>query len=132
MNNIEQIRDRFKHDRFATLSGAVIDEIDKDYAKCSLKIEDRHLNAMGYLMGGLIFTLADFAFAVATNWEREGTVSLNSTINFLGVAKGEKLIAEANCIRNGRTTCYYNINVYDDKGTQVAVVTATGYHLNNN
>ena len=51
----------FQNHRFATENGAVIEEVDDHYAKCSLKIENRHRNAMGAVMGGVYFTLADFA-----------------------------------------------------------------------
>ncbi len=119
----------FENDRFATENGAVIDEVDKGYAKCSLKIEDRHRNAMGAVMGGVYFTLADFALAVASNWEKMGSVSLNSEIAYLSPAKGERLIAEASCIKNGRTTGYYRIDVKDELGTLAAAVTATTFRV---
>ena len=66
----------FEKDRFATDNGAVIEDVSDHYAKCVLKVEDRHRNAMGSVMGGVYFTLADFAFAVAANWQAIGTVSL--------------------------------------------------------
>lgn len=119
----------FENDRFATENGAVIDEVDDHYAKCSLKIEDRHRNAMGAVMGGVYFTLADFALAVASNWEEMRNVSLNSEITYLTAAKGERLIAEAVCVRNGRTTGYYRIDVRDDLGNLTAAVTATTYRV---
>lgn len=119
----------FENDRFATENGAVIDEVDDHYAKCSLKIEDRHRNAMGAVMGGVYFTLADFALAVASNWEEMCNVSLNSEITYLTAAKGERLIAEAVCVRNGRTTGYYRIDVRDDLGNLTAAVTATTYRV---
>lgn len=128
MNTIEEVRKFFSKDRFATENGAVIDEIGDHYAKCSMPITERHLNAMGALMGGASFTLADFAFAVAANWQNPGTVSINSNIAFLGVAKGKVLIAEAVMIKSGRTTCYYNIDVNDELGNKVAAVTITGFH----
>jgi len=106
----------------------VIDEIGDNYAKCSLKIADRHRNAMGGVMGGVPFTLADFAFAVAVNHEEMRTVSLSSNIAFVGMAKGERLIAEAKCVKNGRTTCYYTISITDELGTKVAEVTTTGFN----
>ena len=96
--------------------------------KCSLKINDNHKNAVGAVMGGVPFMLADFAFAVAANHQEPKSVSLNSTITFLGVAKGEKLIAEANCIKNGRSTCYYSITVCDDLNNLVAEVNITGFN----
>lgn len=127
MKTIEEVRKLFANDRFATENGAVIDEIGEHYAKCSMQIEAKHRNAMGAVMGGVYFTLADFAFAVAANWENIGTVSLSSNITYLGGAKGNRLTAEAVCEKEGRTTNYYRINVADDLGNLVAAVTTTGY-----
>lgn len=117
----------FQNDRFATENGAVIEEVDDHYAKCSLMIEDRHRNAMGAVMGGVYFTLADFALAVASNWQKMGNVSLNSEITYLTPAKGNKLTAEAVCVKNGRTTGYYRIDIKDDEGNLAAAVTSTTY-----
>ena len=127
MKQIEEVRQIFERDRFATENGAVIDEIGALYAKCSLIIEPKHRNAMGAVMGGVPFMLADFAFAVATNHEEMGTVSVGSNVVFAGVAKGSRLIAETDCIKNGRSVCYFNVNVKDDLGNLVAQVTITGY-----
>lgn len=125
--SLEEVRKFFEGDRFATCNGAVIDEIGDHMAVCSLKIDNRHRNAMGAVMGGVSFMLADFAFAVAANWQEIGTVSLNSSITYLGVPKGERLIAEASCVKNGRTTSCYRIVVCDELGNAAATVTTTGY-----
>lgn len=119
----------FNKDRFATENGAFIDEVGDHYAKCSLKIENRHRNAMGAVMGGVYFTLADFALAVASNWQELGNVSLNSQITYLTPAKGSILTAEAVCVKNGKTTGYYTIDVRDDRGILAASVTATTYRI---
>ena len=128
MKSIEEVRNIFKNDRFATENGMVIDEIGDLYAKCSLKIESKHRNAMGGVMGGVPFTLADFAFAVAANHEEMRTMSISSSIAFVGMAKGERLIAEARCVKNGRTTCYYTVSVTDELMNKVAEVTVTGFN----
>ena len=104
MKPSEEIVQLFQNDRFATENGAVIDEVDDHYAKCSLLLGDKHRNAMGAVMGGVYFTLADFALAVASNWQEMGTVTLNSEIAYLTPAKGERLTEEAICVKNGRTT----------------------------
>lgn len=129
MRPSEETIQMFKKDRFATDNGAVIEEVDDHYAKCSLKIEDRHRNAMGAVMGGVYFTLADFALAVASNWQKMENVSLNSEITYLTAAKGEWLTAEAVCVKSGRTTGYYRIDVRDDLGNLTAAVTATTYRV---
>lgn len=127
-DNIEKVREMFKNDRYATETGAVIDEIGDHYAKVSLTINEHHKNAVGGVMGGVYFTLADFAFAVASNWQKAGTVSINSDISFIGVPKSNKIIAETQLIKNGRSTCCYNVSVTDDIGTPVAMVKIIGFH----
>lgn len=127
LDTLEEVRHFFAKDRFATDNGAVIEEVGTHYAKCSMKLTERHKNAVGAVMGGVYFTLADFAFAVATNWESRGVVSLSSNITYLSAVKGEALIAEARCVKEGRTTNFYEIAVYDELGNHVAAVTITGY-----
>ena len=129
MKTIEEVRKIFEGDRFAMQNGAVIEEIGDHSAICSLVITDLHRNAMGAVMGGTYFMLADFAFAVAANWEKLGCVSLHSDISFLTSAKGEKLIAKAVCIKDGKSTACYRVDVTDDLGNLTAMVTVTGYHI---
>lgn len=130
--DLTQAREFFLGDRFATeCADAEILEIGVRYAKCALTIAPRHCNAIGRPMGGVVFTLADFCFAVAANHETHSTVSQAAQITFLGAARGKRLIAEARCIRSGRTTCLYQVEVADELGTQVAFVTVNGYHTGN-
>lgn len=127
--SLEEVRKIFEGDRFATENGAVIEEIDEHSAVCSLILTDSHRNAMGAVMGGVYFMLADFAFAVAANWEKMGCVSLNSDISFLSAVRGKKLMAKAVCIKNGRNTACYHVDVRDELGNLAAVVTVTGYYI---
>ena len=127
MKDIEEIREFFGHDRYAADTGAYIEEVGEKYAKVSLLIDERHKNAVGGVMGGVYFTLADFAFAVASNWEKPGTVSITSDISFIGVPKSKKVIAETELIKDGRSTCCYNVKVTDDLGTPLAAVKIVGF-----
>ncbi len=127
MKTLEEVRLFFENDRFATENGMVIDEIGEHYAKCSLTIAPKHKNAVGGVMGGVYFTLADFCYAVATNHEEPKWVSLNSTISFLGRPKGKRLIAAATCVKNGRSTNLYSITVTDELGNLAASVSVTGF-----
>lgn len=130
MSDIEKVRELFAKDHFATENGMVIDEIGDHYAKCSLELSERHLNAMGAVMGGVHFTLADFAFAVASNWQKPGVVGLDCSIAYLSPVKGKRLIAEARLVKDGRSTCVYTVDISDDIGTKVATVQAMGFHVN--
>lgn len=124
---IQPVRERFMLDRFATHGGCTIEKIEDGYAQCSMTLTENHLNAAKTVMGGALFTLADFAFAVAANWNRPLTVSQSSSISFLGVAKGQRLTAEAQLIKDGRTVCYYTVTITDERGKIVAVATVNGF-----
>ena len=129
MKTLAEIRKKFQKDRFATENGAVIVEVGDHSATCSLVLTDSHRNAMGAVMGGVYFMLADFAFAVAANQEQLGCVSMHSDISFLGAAKGQKLLAKAFCIKDGKNTACYRVDVTDDLGNLTATVTITGFHV---
>ena len=118
---LEKVREFFRGDVFATEMGAVIDEIDDHYAKCSLVLSEHHKNAAGGVMGGVYFTLADFAFAVASNWQQVGVVGLNIDASFIGVPKSQRIIAEAKLVKDGRTICSYTVEIKDEPGNPIAV-----------
>jgi len=126
MTNLEEARAYFTQDRFATENGAVIREIGEGYAVCSLELTERHRNALGNVMGGAVFMLGDFAFAVASNYGKRPTVSTTTQITFLRPAKGNSLLARAEKIREGRSSVYYEVSVWDEPGNLVARLTAGG------
>ena len=130
MTDLEKAREFFKNDLYATeVSGIQIEETGEHYAKCSMEITRRHQNAYGGLMGGAIFTLADFTFAVSSNFNQPKTVSVTSQINFTGAAKGKKLISESQLIKDGRSNCFYQISITDELGTKVALATFCGMKI---
>lgn len=131
MTDLERAREFFKHDRYATdATGIEIDEVGKNYAKCSMKITDIHKNALGHVMGGVAFTLADFVFAIATNFDAEyPTVTTVSQISYLAVPKGDTLYGESRLIKDGKRNCFYEILITDNLGISVAVVNVTGTHI---
>lgn len=128
-DTIESAREFFYRDKFAVDTGVVLDELTEDRAVCSLEITDNHRNAYGGVMGGVIFTLADFAFAVLSNQIHQLTVAQQVSISYLSAPKGEKLIAEATCRKSGRTSSIIIVNISDDLGRDVALFTGTGFKL---
>lgn len=126
--SLEEVRAFFADDRFATQAcKARIVEARRGHAVCEFSIEHIHRNAMGAVMGGAVFTLADFALAVASNIGESPTVSVSNSIEFISAAKGDKLTAVCDAERSGRTLGFYTVRVHDDRGTLVAVMTATCY-----
>ena len=128
-DDIESAREFFYKDKFAVNTGITLDEITEYRAVCSLELTDEHKNAYGGVMGGVIFTLSDFAFAVLSNQIHQLTVAQQVSINYLSAPKGEKLIAEATCRKSGRTSSIVIVNVSDDVGRDVAQFVGTGFKL---
>lgn len=86
------------------------------------------MNANGSPMGGAVFTLVDFAFAVAANgYGGQTVVSQQASITFLAPARGSLLLAEAKRLKAGRTASLYQVTVRDEIGTYVAHATINGF-----
>ena len=126
---VESAREFFYQDKFAVNTGVTLDELTEDRAICSLEVNDEHKNAYGGVMGGVIFTLADFAFAVLSNQIHQLTVAQQVSINYLSAPKGDRLIAEATCRKDGRTSSIILVNIRDDLGRDVALFVGTGFKL---
>lgn len=127
--NVEDAREFFYKDLFAVNMGITLDELSQDEAVCSLELNDNHKNAYGGVMGGAIFTLCDFAFAVLSNQIHQLTVAQQVSINYLSSPKGDKLIARATCRKSGRTSSIVIVNVEDNLGRDIAQFVGTGFKL---
>lgn len=137
MDITEKARIVFANDIFATQqTGIDIEQVCEECIVCTLDIDSRHCNVKGAVMGGVIFTLADFAFAIAANYESIAYndsqlhwVSSSSTINYLSPVKGNRLIAKTECIKKGRNQSVFLIHVSDNTNKRVALVTTIGTHI---
>lgn len=125
--SLEEVAGFFRDDKFATqAAGCRIVEGRRGHAICEMDLKrDVHYNAMGGVMGGAIFTLADFALAIACNIGEEPTVSVSNTIEYLSAAKGTKLIATCDVDKSGRRLGFYTVDISDDTGRKVARMCAT-------
>ena len=126
---LNEIRYFFAGDKFAAMAGCYVEEVDSDYSICSMKIGPEHRNAYGGIMGGAIFTLADFAAAVVANQDGAKTVANNMNITFVGNTKDDRLVATARMIKDGRSTSYVEVEILDGKGKKIAYTTVLGFHL---
>ena len=125
----EEARAYFSKDRFATENGMTLDEVDESHSVTSMTLGDRHKNAYGGVMGGAIFTLADFAFAALTNDLERVAVAQQVSISYLSAPKGKRLVATARYKKDGRTSCVVNVDVVDDTGREIAQFVGTGFKL---
>ena len=128
-SSLEDARTYFENERFAMQNGMQIDELSEDSCTCSMVIEDYHWNALGGVMGGAIFTLADLAFAVSANHDHQPTVAQNVLINYLNGSRGEVLYAKTTRVKSGRTSSVWQVSVTDDLGKDIALFTGTGFKL---
>ena len=130
MTDLERAREYFGNDAFATdATGIEITEVGRQYARVELDLDERHYNAIGAVMGGVYYTMADFAFAIASNFDSVPCVTLGGHITYLTAARGKHLIAEAKCIKDGKKTCCFQVSITDELGTEVAMVTLEGYKI---
>ena len=125
---IAEVRELFGNDHFATEAcKCEVLEAARGHSVCAFDIGEGHLNAQGRVMGGAIFTLADFALAIACNIGEQPTMSVQSSIQFFSAAKGKRLIATGSADKSGRTMGYYTVDVTDELGTKVAKMTSVCY-----
>ena len=127
----QALKDFFLHDEFARQNGIEIVEMAEGYAKTQVRIEPRHLNAGGYVQGGVLFTLADLAFAVATNSHGTLTVTSTANITFVKGATGGLISAQAQELVNSRHLPFCEVRITDDTGNLLAIFTASGYRKGN-
>lgn len=104
--------------------GIVIDEVREGYARIRMTLRNDMLNGHRIGHGGMIFALADTAFAYACNSRNENTVAQNASISFLAPAQpGDVLIAEAREISRSGRSGVYQVGVRTDDGRVIAEFT---------
>ncbi len=124
---LEKYKKFFRADRFSGLTGIEILGARPGYAKTMIHIGEQHLNGAGVLHGGMIFTLADFAVAVASNSYGYVTLSVNASVSFFAGCDSGIVIAEAKEISRSNKLCTYDVNVYDESGKLLANTKVTSY-----
>src|SRR6266496_2124669 len=89
------VRALMARDRFAASCGVRLVELGEGHARTRLTIAPRHLNGVGVVQGGAIFTLADLAFAAACNSNGTVAVALDVAVTFVRPGLRGRLEAEA-------------------------------------
>lgn len=116
----------FELDQFARALDIELLEISPERGVAVMPLDDRHKNGMGTAHGGAIFSLADMAFAAASNAAGVYWVNAQSSISYLEPGRVSPLRGEAVCVRRGHHLGVYDIRITDGAGTLVAVATVTG------
>lgn len=126
-DNLELITHHFENDGFATANGMRLVELRPGFAKTSLAVEPRHMNNVGMVHGGAIFTLAAFAFGAASRTAGQATVGVSTNISFLKPTRSGTLYAEATEISRSRRLSVCSVPVTNDAGELVALFQGTAY-----
>lgn len=125
LNSLDEIRCRFSHDTFASSIGCKIISANTNLCECELDITPKLLNEQGTIMGGAIFTLADYALGVTSNLDHSHSVSVDCFIRYIDMAKGSKLRAVCKLDKNKNSLKFYTITISDNTNSLIAIVNAT-------
>ena len=117
----ETIAAFFEHDRFASGNGMRVVEVRTGFARAEMTVEPCHLNAVGILQGGALFTLADLAFAAASNSHGVVAVACQADVTYFKAVEAGKLTAVAEEISRTHKLSTCLVRIGDERGELVAL-----------
>lgn len=124
-----EVREMIESDSYARHLGTRVLEIRQGYARAAMELSPRHLNFLGMVHGGVIFGLADVAFAAAANSFGTRAMALSVSIDFLAAPMQEgTMTAEVEMVARAGKMGYYRMEVTDAGGTVVAQCRGWAYH----
>jgi len=120
-------KQRLDNDQYAKHNGIEMVEGKTGYARVKMTIQPFHLNGVGIVHGGAIFTLADFAFAIAANSHDQVAVAINVSIAFIKSVKEGTLYAEARELSVNPKLGVYQVDVVDEHKALLASFQGMAY-----
>jgi acyl-CoA thioesterase len=120
----------YANDKASQALGIRIVEVRPGYARLAMLVRDDMVNGHRTCHGGMVFTLADSAFAFACNSYNENTVAAACSIDFLAASfEGDELTAEATELWRTRRNGIYEITVTNQKGARIALFRGRSYRI---
>lgn len=102
--------------------GMSLEEVRPGCARLRMAVRADMLNGHGTCHGGIVFSLADSAFAVACNTYNEVTVAAAAAIDFLAVSRlHDELLAEAREVWRSKRSGIYQVTVSNQRAETVAL-----------
>ena len=117
----------FGRDRYASSGGMRVVEVRTGYARAEMVVEPRHMNTVGIAQGGALFTLADLAFAAASNSHGVVAVACQADITYFKGVGGGKITAVAKEIARTRKLSTCVVRLEDESGELVALFKGVAY-----
>ncbi len=120
----------YERDRASQSLGMHISAMRPGFARLTMKVRADMVNGHELCHGGLLFTLADSAFAFACNSYNESTVAAAGSIDFLlGARLGDELTAEARELWRSKRNGLYEIVILNQRGERVALFRGRSYRI---
>jgi len=124
---LSKLTQMLKNDRFASHNDIQLASVGKGEAKAEMIVSEKHLNGVNIIQGGALFTLADFAFAAASNSHGRIAVAANASISFYKAVSSGKLTAIAREENSGKSLSTYTVDIIDDNGIKIAQFSGTAF-----
>ncbi len=123
---IEEMKNSMQNSSYNRKLGFRLLELSKGYARVAVTLGKEHTNFLGGVDGGLVMSLADYAFACSVNTFGQVRVAAQFNTNFIVAPdpNGE-LIAEGKTIHAGKTMALTEISVFETGGRLIARATGT-------
>jgi len=126
-HRMKTIDEYFRSDQFVKHCGIELVSHKPVYALTRMVVQPMHHNALGIVQGGAIFTLADYAFGVASNGYGTAAVGINVSITYIKATTSGTLTAEAREVALNPKLSSYTVNVTDQTGALVAIFQGLAY-----
>ena len=114
-------------DRFVKHVGIELIDAGEGQARTWLHVAPHHLNGLGMVQGGVLFTLADYAFAAAANSHDSLGIALNTHMTFIKAVRKGTLVARCREVAVNRRTAFYEVEITDETDTLIATFQGTAY-----
>ncbi len=120
------VRTAFDADPYANAQGFALGEVTDDAITVSTTVREDHANFHGGTHGGVLFSLADCAFSLASNAHGDPAVAIDTHLAITAPSGvGEVLTATAHEMTRGRSLATYRVDVTRSDGRIVALFTGT-------
>ena len=126
MDRAERISNAFAADPYARSQGFALGPVDDDVVTVTLTVRDDQVNFLGGTHGGVLHSLADCAFSLASNAYPEDAVAIDTHLAITAASSaGDDLTATATEVSKGRSLATYRVDVVRGDGRTAAVFTGT-------
>ena len=124
--DLSEFRGKVEEEPIGAFFGMKLLELSPGHARVSMRLRPEYLTFNGYIFGGIVTSIADQAFACATNSMGRPSIATQFNVHFIAAsAPGDDLTAEGKVLRKGRRVDVCEIEVTNQDGKLIARATGT-------